>query len=208
MMTILHEQLQLVRTPRDVIERLTNDPRAAFVGFRHILFLAVLWEFALLLWVLGGATVTIPAFLRIPEDQYYSYQLLFFIPMFLVTWLLASSISYVLAKAIGGSGSCDAILGGFGMSAAVSGYFALIPDYIQGILWTTGWIPFAEYQELTGQGPLAILVAGYLTAYSVAHLILYSITIRYSQNLSRSKSALVATVAYFVSIFFFMIINR
>jgi hypothetical protein len=207
-MKIFHEQLQIVRSPRDVIERLASNPRAAFVGFRHILFLAVLWEFALLFWVLGGATVTIPAFLRIPEDQYYSYQLLFFIPMFLVTWLLASSIAYVLSKAIGGSGTCDAILGGFGMSAAVSGYFVLIPDYIQGLLWTTGWIPFAEYQELTSQGPLAVLVAGYLLAYSVAHLVLYSATIHYSQHLSRSKSVFVATIAYFVSIFFFMIINR
>lgn len=208
MMNIIHEQLQLVRHPGNVIERVARNPRAAFLGFKHILFLAVLWELALVLWVLGGATITMPAFLKIPDDQYYEYQLIFFIPMFFVTWLLASSIAYVIAKWIGGSGSFDAILGGFGMSAAVSGYCALIPDYIQGLLWTTGWIPFTEYQELTSHGPLAVLVVAYLAAYSIAHLVLYSITIHYSQNLSKSKSVSVATIAYFVSILFFMIIAR
>ena len=207
-MTIIRDQLQLIRSPKTAIAKLENDPRAAFVGFKHVLFLAVLWEFALLLWALGGATPTIPAFLKIPDEQYYFYQLIFYIPMFLVTWLLASDIAYMLSKAFGGSGSYDTILGGFGMAAFISGYFALIPDFIQGVLWTTGWVPFTEYQELTSHGFLAVIVWGYLLAYSIAYLLLYSVTIHYSQNLSQSKSVIVAVSAYFVSVFFFMIIVR
>ena len=207
-MTIIQEQLQFVRSPRTAIAKLASDPGAAFVGFRHVLLLAVLWELALLLWALGGATPTIPSFLKIPEENYYFYQLIYYIPMFLVTWLLASGIAYVLSKAIGGSGSYDTILGGFGMTAFISGYFALIPDFIQGILWTTGWVPFTEYLELTSHGFLAVVVSGYLLAYSVAHLVLYSAAIHYSQNLSKSKSAFVAVIAYFASIFLFMVIVR
>ena len=207
-MTIIQEQMRFIRSPRTAIAILENDPRAAFVGFKHVLFLAVLWEFALLLWALGGASPTIPAFLKIPEEKYYFYQLIYYIPMFLVAWLLASSIAYVLSKSFGGNGSYDTILGGFGMTALVSGYFALIPDFIQGVLWTTGWVPFTEYQELTSHGFLAVLVSGYLLAYSIAYLLLYSATIHYSQNLSKSKSVFVAVIAYFVSVFFFMVIVR
>jgi len=207
-MTIIQEQIQFIRSPRTAIAKLAGDPAAAFVGFKHVLLLAVLWELALLLWALGGATPTIPTFLKIPEEKYYFYQLIYYIPMFLVTWFLASGIAYALSKAIGGSGSYDTILGGFGMTAFISGYFALIPDFIQGILWTTGWVPFTEYLELTSHGFLAVIVSGYLLAYSVAHLVLYSATIHYSQNLSKSKSVSVAVVAYFASVFLFMIIVR
>jgi hypothetical protein len=207
-MTIIQEQLRFIRSPGTAIADLASDPGAAFTGFKHVLTLAVLWEFALLLWALGGATPTIPSFLKIPVEQYYFYQLIFFIPMFLVVWFLASSIAYLLSKRFGGSGSYDTILGGFGMAAFISGYFALIPDFIQGVLWTTGWIPFAEYQELTSRGFLAVVVSGYLAAYSIAHLVLYSATIHYSQNLSKPKSLLVAIIAYFASVFLFMVICR
>jgi len=208
MMAIIQEQLRFVRSPRNAIAKLEKDPRAAFVGFKHVLILAVLWEFALLLWALGGATVTIPSFLKIPEERYYFYQLIFYIPMFLVAWLLASGIAYLLSKAFGGSGSYDTILGGFGMTALISGYFALIPDFIQGVLWTTGWVPFAEYQELTSSGFPALVVSAYLLAYSIAYLLLYSATIYYSQNLSKPKSVIVAAIAYFMSVFLFMVIVR
>ena len=208
MMNIIREQIQFVRSPRTAIAALDNDPRAAFTGFKHVFLLAVLWEMALVLWALGGASPTIPVWLKIPEEKYYFYQLIYYIPMFLVVWFLASGIAYVLSKALGGGGSYDTILGGFGMTGLFSGYFALIPDFIQGVLWTTGWVPFAEYQELTSHGVLAVVVGAYLLAYSVSYLVLYSATIHYSQYLSKGKSVFVAAVAYFVSIFLFMTIVR
>lgn len=207
-MAILREQLQFIRSPKNTIISLGRDPDAALVGFKHILLLAVLWEFALVLWVLGGAVPTMPAFLRIPDEKYYLYQLIYYIPMFLIAWLLASSIAYVLSKVFGGNGSYDTILGGFGMAGFVSGYFALVPDFIQGVLWTTGWVPFAEYQQATGQGLLAVLVGVYILAYLTSYLVLYTATIRYSQNLGLLKSAMVATISYFVSASIFITIVR
>jgi hypothetical protein len=207
-MAIFREQLQLIRSPRTTITRLADDPRATFVGLKHIFILAVLYELAFVLWALGDATVTMPAFLRIPEDQYYYYELIFAIPVFLVVWLVAGGTAYVLSKALGGSGSYDAILGGFGIAALISAYFSLIPDFIQGVLWTTGWVPFDEYQEATSRGPLLVLVWGYITAYNVSHLVLYTVTIRFSQNLGRLKSAIVATISYFTSIGIFITFIR
>ena len=88
-MAILKEQLELIRSPKTTITRLTSNPRAVFVGFKHIFILAVLYELAFLLWALGGATVTMPGFLKIPEDRYYFYELIFAIPVFFVVWIVA-----------------------------------------------------------------------------------------------------------------------
>jgi len=195
-MKIFQDQLNFVRSPGAFMKRITTDPKALLIGFRNVLAIAILYEIAILLWALGSEGITLPAFLKIPEEQYYFYELIFLIPMFCVTWLLASGIAYVISKALGGSGSYDALLGGFGVSLAVSFYFSLIPDYIQGILWTTGWVPFHEYLEITNKGIPLVIVWTYLLAWLLAHLIFYTITIYHTQGLSRIHSALVAFVSF------------
>lgn len=195
-MTIIRDQFAFVRSPKRFARNLTTDPKAVQTGFRNVLAVAILYEGAILLWALGADGVTLPAFLRIPEEQYYFYELVFLIPLFFLTWLLAASIAYVASKALGGRGSFDPLLGGFGVAIAISAYFTLIPDYIQGVLWTSGWVPFREYQELTGSGILHVIVWAYMLAYTLCHLILYGITVSQTQNLSRTRSAVVALVSF------------
>lgn len=195
-MTIIRDQFAFVRSPKRFARNLTTDPKAVQTGFRNVLAVAILYEGAILLWALGADGVTLPAFLRIPEEQYYFYELVFLIPLFFLTWLLAASIAYVASKALGGRGSFDPLLGGFGVAMAISAYFTLIPDYIQGVLWTSGWVPFREYQELTGSGILHVIVWAYMLAYTLCHVILYGITVSQTQNLSRTRSAVVALVSF------------
>jgi hypothetical protein len=207
-MSILREQILLIRSPKTAIQNLAIDSDAAFVGFKHVLLLAVLYELVILLWAAGGATPTIPAFLRIPDELYYYYELIFMIPIIIVAWLVAGGLAYVLSKGLGGNGSYDTILGGFGIATLFSSYFTLIPDFVQGVLWTTGWMPFAEYQDATSRGPLLVTVWGYILAYNVSHLILYTATIRFSQNLGTLKSAFVATISFFASAGIFITVVR
>ena len=168
-MTVIQDQLDFIRSLNSFLQRLGSNPRAAFVGFRNVLAFAVLYEIALLLWPFGAEGITLPAFLRIPEEQYYFYELIFLVPLFLCIWLLASEIDYLISKAIGGNGTYDAILGGFGLTMAVSAYFTLIPDCVQGVLWSSGSVSFAEYQGLTSRELLLIIVWTYLLSYFLAH---------------------------------------
>ena len=195
-MTLVKDQVDFIGSPARVTRRLMTDPRAAFVGFRNVLAIAFLYEGAILLWAFGADGVTLPPFLRIPEQQYYYYELAFLVPLFLFTWLLASSIAYVMSKTLGGKGSFDPLLGGFGLTMAVSAYFTLIPDYIQGILWSTGWLPFSRYQELTGSGILLAVVWAYMLAYTLSHLILYAITVHRTQSLGKLRSSVVSLVSF------------
>lgn len=195
-MLIIEDQLGFIRSPSAFLKQLGTGPRAVSVGIRNVLAIAVLYELAILLWALGSDGVTLPPFLRIPEEKYYLYELIFLIPMFIVNWLLASGIAYVTSMALGGDGSFDALLGGFGISMAISFYFSLIPDYLQGILWTTGWVPFHEYLEITSRGTLLAVVWTYMLAWLFAQLFFYSVTIRHTQGLGRLRSALVALVSF------------
>jgi hypothetical protein len=198
-MTFFKDQVSFIKSPSSTLKRLATDPRALAIGFRNSLIIAILYEGAILLWAFGAEDVTLPAFLRIPEQQYYFYELIFLIPLFIVTWLLASAIAYVLSRAFGGSGSYDALLGGVGLTMAVSAYFTLFPDYIQGILWTTGWVPFYEYLEITGQGILLIIVWAYMLMYTLSHIVLYSMTVHYTQSLGKLRSFIVGIVSFIVS---------
>lgn len=127
-MLIIKDQLNFIRSPNAVLQRLAGDPNAAQVGFKNILGIALLYEFAILLWAFGAEGITLPSFLRLPEDQYYFYELIFLIPLFICTWLLASGIANLTSKLLGGKGNFVTVLGGFGLSIAVSSYFTLIPD--------------------------------------------------------------------------------
>ena len=69
-------------------------------------------------------------------------------------------------------------------------------------------MPFAEYQEITSRGVLACLVWGYIAAYNVSYVLLYTLTIHYSQNLGKLKSAFVAAVSFFGSSGIFITILR
>jgi hypothetical protein len=195
----IREQLAFIRSPSKVLRELASDPKAALFGFKHVLIIAVLYDLAIVLWAFGANALTLPPFLKIPEENYYFYAVAFYIPLFFVMWLLASAVAYVMSKAMGGKGSFDAILGGFGLTIAVSAYFTLIPDYIQGILWNTGLVPFDEYIEITSRGILLVIVWTYMLMYLFAHIVLYALTIRVTQGISASKSALVAVVSFVVS---------
>ncbi len=195
-MTIFKDQLSFIRSPSLYLKRLAVDPQAMVIGFRNAITIAILYEGAILLWAFGAEDVTLPAFLKIPEQQYYFYELIFLIPIFIVTWLLASGIAYTLARALGGSGSYNALLGGVGLTMAVSAYFTLIPDYIQGILWTTGLVPFYEYLKITGEGFLLIIVWAYMLMYTLSHIVLYSMTVHYTQSLGKLRSFIVGIVSF------------
>ncbi len=75
-MTIIRDQFNFVKSPSAFVKRLTADPRAMLIGFRNVLAIAILYEIAILLWALGSEGVTLPPFLRIPEEQYYFYELI------------------------------------------------------------------------------------------------------------------------------------
>lgn len=196
-MSFVHYQARFVRSPRETIVRLRTRPDSVLIGFKNVSLAACLYEVAILLWLFGEAEVTAPPFLRIPDAQYYSYEVIFFVPVFVGTWLLAAGIIYLLSKALGGTGDFDSLLGSLGVGVAVCAYFTMIPDLIQGVLFSTGWMPQDQYLALTGQGVWAVVVWAYLIGYLVSNVAAFTLSTYYTtQGLSKLKSALVGVVSF------------
>lgn len=179
---------------------MSTNPNPVQFGFKYLIIGALIYAGAIALWAFGANTVTLPAFLKIPEDKYYCYELIFLIPVFLLTWLLASAIAYVLVKSFGGKGEAyNVILAGFGISISVSIYPASIPDYIQGILWVSDIVPFDEYMRITSQGIWPSIVWTYILAYSFMHVFFYSMTIHHTQGINKVRSVIIGTLSYILS---------
>lgn len=199
MIPFFKNQIQLVRSPGTYLKGLLHNPNNVKFGFSYLIFGALLYGGAFILWAFGADTVTFPAFLKIPEETYYLFELIFVIPLFIITWLLASGIAYLLVKSFGGKGSFDLILAGYGISMSVSLYPTLIPDYIQGILWVSGIVPFEEYMSITGEGIWPVIIWTYMLAYSFLHIFFYSMTIYHTQSISKNKSWIIGTLSYLLS---------
>jgi len=203
-MSFIRYQLDLVRSPKETIERLTREPGSALVGFKNILLAACLYDFSMVLWWMGNAKVTAPPFLRIPSEQYYFYEIFFFIPVFIAAWLLAAGIIYLLAKASGSTGSYDALLGCLGVAVAVCAYITLIPDLFQGFLFSTGLVPQDQYVAVTGRGFPLVVVLAYMLGYLVSNIISFAAITHYTQGLSKFRSAVWGLLGFagFFALFF------
>lgn len=206
-MSFVRYQVGFIRSPMETIARVSARSDSALIGFKNILLAACLYEVAILLWLVGGARVTAPAFLRIPDEHYYSYEVIFFIPVFVGAWLMAAGIIYLLSKVLGSSGGFDSLLGSLGIAIAVCAYFTLLPDLIQGVLFSTRWIPQEQYLALTGRGVWVVVVWVYLTGYLFSNIAAFILSTYCTQALSKSKSILLGVLGfagYFAMIFTFI----
>ncbi len=195
-MSYLAYQLNLVRSPTRTLAEIRDHPRAFAIGLVNISGIALAYELAILLWYLGDARITLPSILAIPEELYYQYELMFLVPVFFITWLLGAAITYAAAAVLGGSGNFGSLLGGLGVSVAVSSYWTLIPDLVQGIIFSTGIISQADYLVMTAAGFWPILVWGYLTGYLVTNITLYAIAASQILKLDRAKSLLAGFLGF------------
>lgn len=195
-LALLRLQADYVRSPAETLRRIGEGRSAFVVGAKNVLFVAALYELAILLWYLGDARITLAAFLPIPEDRYYLYELAFLVPVFFGTWILATGIVYAVSRALGSTRGIDALFGGIGLSISVSAYFTLVPDLIQGVMFATGWLPQAKWLELSGQGVWPWVIGAYLVGYVVSNVALYTMATRSTQGLSTAKSLVAATLGF------------
>jgi len=195
-MSFIRYQIRFVRSPRKAIDLLREQSDAVLIGFRNVLLAACLYEVVIVLWLIGDAQVTAPPFLRIPDERYYSYEVIFLIPIFIVAWLVGAGIIYMFTRILGAAGDFDSLLGSLGTNVAVCAYFTLIPDLVQGVLFSTGWMRQDQYLTTTGRGVWAVVVGAYLLGYLASNITGFVLSTYYTQGLSKLQSTLLGLTGF------------
>jgi hypothetical protein len=115
--------------PGRAFTALAADPKRFRKGLRAVLLVGLLYAGSAALLGTGGALVTAPALAPIDEGNYYFYQMIFALPLFLALWLLSSALARGLSAALGGRS-------GFKTTAAALGYACALPALMIWILPT------------------------------------------------------------------------
>lgn len=206
-MRFLKYQWYFIQSPAKAIAALAAEDSPLSIGFKNILLTACLYDLAILLWLIGDAGVIAPPFLAIPAEQYYVYEVFFFIPVFIATWLLGAGIIYLVAVLLGKAGRFDVLLASLGVGISVCAYFTMIPDLIQGVLFSTGMVSQAVYLEKTGQGILMVIVWAYLLGYLGTNIASFAASARHVMGLPCWKAVLVGLAGFlgYFALFFTVI---
>lgn len=146
----LHYLLGAIVFPRKAFRRLAGDPRALRRGGWAVLAAGVfLVLLSLARGVLGGVPLG-PVVAGAPPHNYFAWQMLFALPLLVVTWLLSA---FILRLFAGGRAAGRGVAGAAGFALALPVFLAASPHAALTILMALG-MPQAEGAAiLSSPGP-------------------------------------------------------
>lgn len=133
--------------PRSTFTLLNMDPKGLQQGTWAILFMGVLYTLTVAGLAAAGADISAPAWLTIPKEDYYFWQIFFAMPVILLDWILASGFIQLLSRGFHGQGSFEKNLAATGFSLMVPMLVTWIPETVGAILFLTGTITQKEWME-------------------------------------------------------------
>ncbi len=185
--------------PIKTFKALALEPRALSKGLRALLFIGVLYTLTVAGLALAGASIFAPPFLRLPADEYYVFEIFFAIPVFLMAWIAAGGLAYLLSRGRGeGRGSYEGLLAALALAVTVPSFVTWIPETILTIALLLG-ANQGEVMEYTARpGFWQIFVIAYQSAAGAWMLILAGAAVRAVRGVRRARAAVVGLAATLV----------
>jgi hypothetical protein len=166
-------------------------PGRRWRGTVAMLALAGGYTLAVSLLAQQGATPVPSPFLRIPDETYYWWSMVFIGPVLLAGWLLAAAMVQLWGRTVGGIGAFEDLASVLGLVIAGASLATLLPDLVMGTLgiyggtWTTTWY---------GRG----LILGWLSLYLTLFLIGFPAATRVVHRLPTRQAALIGGCGFVV----------
>jgi len=206
--SILHYVGAMLVTPRSAFAALMDDPLRLQRGGALIVAKSAAYTLVVLLLYLGGVPTMIPAWIAIPAESYYLWQIAFIAAVTLGCWVLAAGVVQILAGTVGGSGRFEDVLAATAFAITLPSLATLVPDLLVGLLATLGVLDPHEWARLSvTPGAWRTLIWSYLAVYLVGLLVFYPIATAAAHRL-RGWSAvwigLVGAVVYQGTYFIFI----
>ena len=187
--------------PVKTFKALVLEPRALSKGVRALLLIGVLYTLTVAGLALAGASVFAPPFLSLPADEYYIFEVFFAIPVFLLGWMAAGGLAYLLSRGRGESrGSYEGLLAALALAITVPSFVTWIPETVLTIVLLLG-ANQGEVMEYTARpGFWQMFVIAYQTAAGLWMLVLAGAAVRAVRGVKRTRAAVVslATILVFL----------
>jgi hypothetical protein len=166
----------MVVTPRRAFDALMADPARLGHGAALISAKAAAYTVVVLLLHLGGVPIMIPAWIAIPVERYYFWEIFFIAAVTLGGWILAAGVVQLASTRRGGTGRFEDVLATTAFAITLPSLATLLPDFLVGLLTSLGLLDPLEWARTSvAPGGWRTVIWSYLALYLVALLALYPI---------------------------------
>jgi hypothetical protein len=195
--------------PRRTFNQLLNNSNHLLYGFGAILLIGVLYTLTLIGLAVTNTKIFTPAWIAIPPEKYYFYEIFFAIPVLLLTWILAAGLVQLISKSFKGRGNFEGSLAVLGFALTIPMFVTWIPETIGTILFLCGTINQHDWLELTSKpGFWQVFSTGYQFLSIIWYLILFPIATAIAQKVRWWQAIVVGIMTMAISGFTLFIFIR
>ncbi len=201
--------LGVILRPRSTFQALASDPRRLRFGLLALLSNMALYTLVYIFLAAGGGAPTIPPWLAIPKEVFYSYDRFILAPSMFGCCVLAAALAQLLSRLFHGRGSFEDTLAAFGFATAIACLASLLHDLPDSFLGAIGVLDLRAYEVALNSPTIWRVIL--LTLYGLSilwFLVLYPLGLRAAQRLKTAPAILIGVLAYLVYQVLFFTFNR
>ena len=188
MLWLVRDVLGTALVPARTFRRWLEKPKPLGRALWTVAGTGVLYALTSLGLAVSGAVPLVPPFFRLPDGNYYFWQMIFVGPGFLLTWIAASGLLRLFGPGKGPRKLLREAASLAGPSLAVPLLAAWLPQAVQAVLMVLG-MNQEEFVEIVSEpGIWQVLHVGSYAIACVWAILLFTRAARLSQSAGRWKS--------------------
>lgn len=197
--------------PRRTFEAVVLDDRKVRFGAFGIAIAAALYGAVYFFLAHNGGrpTVMVP-WLAIPAEAYYRWNLYLNAPSTVLAWVSAAGFAHLTARALGGRGDYESVLGTLGLAISVAMWTTGLHDVVTTCLGYVGALDQRAYEDAMNAGDTSPgrLIRALMLCYAAAFSILFTKAIGASHRLGVARSAFAGLIGFAIFQSVYFLFNR
>lgn len=197
--------------PRRTFDALVRDDRKVRFGAYGIAIAAALYGAVYFFLAHNGGrpTVLVP-WLAIPAEEYYRWNLYMNAPSTVLAWVAAAGFAHLAARALGGRGDYESVLGTLGLAVSVAMWSTGLHDVVTTCMGYVGALDQRAYEDAMNDGSTGpgALIRALMLLYVGAFAVLFTKAIGASHGLSVVRSSCAGVLGFVVFQGLYFLFNR
>jgi len=167
------------------------------VAYSLLATAAVGYAWVSLVLALADARAMPEPFLRIDAEEYFWWGAVFYAPVIVAAWLLASDVVFLLSLAARRRPRFTRVLTAMAGAVSIGTLGTLIPDLITSPLRALGVIPEQAWEaSISAQGGWFVFTWCTLTVYLLLFLVAFPVAVRHSTGITGWRATVIGVLAF------------